>query len=190
MSVWGERKCLDSGQSEVREVGPVANLRGIATDANPLGVGGCGAVEDEHLEPTGRRDFVVGRSNDGTRIAVAGELGEESTSVHGVAVSGRRSCNKLVPEHFTVAEKLRTCNDRDSHGRSCALGEVDGEGIRATVLPFGLGDSEVGLNATFGEVGRNVHLDSHFLGEPGCLWVASRDQDTTIRQKLKVIVRT
>ena len=86
---------LHAGDGEVGEVWPVADLRGVAADADPLGVRGRGAVEDEHLEPPGRGHLVVRRGRDGARVAVAGELGEERAGVHGVAVRRGRRCRRL-----------------------------------------------------------------------------------------------
>ena len=74
-----------SRNSEVREVRPVAELRGIAADADPVRVRGRRAVKDEDLVPAWRRDERVRGRDHRARRARARELGEERTHVHRVA---------------------------------------------------------------------------------------------------------
>ena len=71
---------------------------------------------------------------------------------------------------------------------------MDSERVRTAVLPLGLCDREVGLCATFGEVWRNVHLDSRLLRELGGsirivgLRVTSGNENTTVGEELCMVV--
>ena len=62
--------------------------------------------------------------------------------------------------------------------------------VLATVLPVGLSDCEVRLRAALRQVGRDVDLDTHLLGElRSAIWVVglrvtARDQNTTVIEEL------
>ncbi len=77
---------------EIREIGPVAELSGIAAEADPLGEGGRRPIEHEELVPAGRRDEVVGRRGDRAHVTFAGELGEQGARTHRVPVRRRYRC--------------------------------------------------------------------------------------------------
>ena len=80
------KNILNSGRVERSSLWPVAKLCGVASDADPLGVRGRGAVKDEQHVPTGRGDVGVGRRFDCTVVAATRHLGEDGTSSHQIAM--------------------------------------------------------------------------------------------------------
>ena len=89
-----------SRDSKVREVRPVAQAAGVATEADPVGEGWSGPIEDEYLVPTGRGDVGVRRRGDGASRALASELGENRTCTHSVTVGRRRRCEIISGSCF------------------------------------------------------------------------------------------
>ena len=58
------------------------------------------------------------------------------------------------------------------------------DGVSPAVLPVLLIHSEARLREALVEVGRDVHLYAHLLWELRALRVATRDEDTTVREEL------
>ena len=93
---WGRsRRRAHTWEREVREVGPVPELAGIAADADPVRVRGRRAVEDEDLPPAGRADKGVRGRDDSASVAVAAEFGEQCAHAHRVAVLEQRRSESI-----------------------------------------------------------------------------------------------
>ena len=148
---------------------PITEFCGVTSNADPLGLRGCGTVKDEQHVPTGRGDVDIWRCLDGTAIARARHLGENDTSSHRVAVRARGSGHK-----------------RDLHVCRGTL-EVDVDVVGLAVLPILYCDGVCGLRRPSGQIRRIIDLNSEFLGvflsdaiRKKGLGVGSRDKDATV----------
>jgi len=163
------KNILNSRRVEWSSLWPVAELGRVASDADPLGVRGGGAVKDEQHVPTGRGDVGVWGCFDCTIVAAACHLGENDTGSHQVTMGAGGSGDK-----------------RDPHVCRGTLEEVDINVVSLAVLPILVNDSVCGLGPSIGQIGRNIDFNSEFLRvfltvirQVG-LGVGARDKDATV----------
>jgi len=120
------------------------------------------AIEREELEPTGRADVSVWRSNDGARIAVASERWEDGSNAHRLAVGRGNSADE--------GESDRT-----------VLGHLDRYREATTICPIMNRECRnLWLDAAIYQVRWYVDLDTVLLRMDLVLRIASSDQDATV----------
>src|SRR3569833_1301687 len=129
---------------------PVAELGGVATDADVDTDSGDTAVEEEHLVPTGRAHVGVRRSLHGAGTAGAGDDGLESAGAHRVAVGGRDG-------------------SQQGGGQVAVAGGRVGEGDGDHKLPGLVGDGEGRAGLAAEEVGGREDIDAVLLRVDGVI---------------------
>ena len=97
--MFGDIDLLDAGTSE-RTRGPVAELRWIASNPEPLTTRGRGTVEDEEHEPSRWADLRIYGSIHGTAEARTLHRWQDGAAGHGVAMCARRS---LITFHISLS---------------------------------------------------------------------------------------
>lgn len=150
-------------EGKIGEVGPVAQLGGVAADANIGSIGGSGAIEDEELEPACRADLVVWWRSDGAGVAGAGKGREEGSLTHAVAV---RAADRA--------------HEGDFHASSAALVQGDGDGDLLAVCPIGIGDCVRWRGQAGHSVGGNEYLNPILFWVDTVLGIRSGDHDSSI----------
>ena len=114
----------DARAREVGKVGPVAELSGITTDADPVGVRGRRTVKDPKLVPARGRDERVGRRGDRARVTIARELGEDRAHAHGVAWK-----TEWIDQH-ALNETGEVCMELQSNSEDSPCWKVELQGRR------------------------------------------------------------
>ena len=84
-------KPLETRKGEPRKVRPVTELRGVTSDADPLGDRRGRTIQDEQHVPSWRRNTGVGGRDNAASVATAGEGREDCACSESVSVGTRSS---------------------------------------------------------------------------------------------------
>ena len=152
--------------SEVAEpAGPIAQLRRIASNPNPLRNTGHSVVQNEEHEPSRRADMRIRRCRHCTARATATDSREDGSLAHAVAVRARHRTHE---------------RDLDIGRRCCHL---QGDGLAVTPVGVVIADYERRLWDPREEVRRDEDFVAIFLHEPYIFRVRAGHQYSSIEKQ-------